>query len=95
MGLDLWFREDVARILASTYETIQASTGAVAPVSPELADTYRRGFMDALYAVAVAFGVTAPSLHRGQCERFRFEPDSESLARPGSMDGSQRTWTAF
>lgn len=60
MGLDLWFREDVARILASTYETIQASSGAVAPQRPELAETYRRGFLDALCAVAVAFGVTAP-----------------------------------
>jgi hypothetical protein len=60
VGLDLWFREDVARILASTYETIQASSGAVAPQSPELAETYLRGFSDALCAVAVAFGVAAP-----------------------------------
>jgi hypothetical protein len=60
VGLDLWFREDVARILASTYETIQASSGAVTPQSPELAEIYRRGFLDALCAVAVAFGVAAP-----------------------------------
>lgn len=60
MGLDLWFREDVARILASTHETLRASTGAVAPLDEERAGAYQQGFEDALRAVAVAFGVLAP-----------------------------------
>jgi hypothetical protein len=65
MGLDLWFREDVARILASTYQTMTASLGAVPPHQPQMADLYRRGFADALRAVALAFGVAAPSLPAG------------------------------
>jgi hypothetical protein len=62
MGLDLWFREDVARILASAYETMQSSADAVPSASPETAETYQRGFGDALRAVAVAFGVAAPTV---------------------------------
>lgn len=64
MGLDLWFQEDVARILASTQETMISSMAAVAPVSPEEADAYQQGFVDALRSVAVAFGVAAPSVSR-------------------------------
>ncbi len=62
MGLDLWFRDDVMRILASAHETMQACTGAVGPISPELSETYRQGFVDALRAIAIAFGVAAPNL---------------------------------
>lgn len=65
MGLDLWFREDVARILASTHETMAASLGAATPVDAEAADAYRQGFNDALRALAVAFGVAAPRLAGG------------------------------
>jgi hypothetical protein len=61
MGLDLWFREDVARILASIQQTMTASLGAVPTQNPEVADAYQEGFADALQAVAVAFGIAAPS----------------------------------
>ncbi len=47
MALDLWFREDVSRILASTHEAMRASMGALPSLDPELAETYRRGFSDA------------------------------------------------
>jgi hypothetical protein len=57
MALDLWFREDVARILASTQEAMQNSLGALAPLDPEAADLYQRGFADAVRALAIAFGV--------------------------------------
>jgi hypothetical protein len=57
MALDLWFREDVARILASANETMRASTGALPPVSSELTAAYQQGFLDALRAVGIAFGV--------------------------------------
>ena len=60
-GLDLWFREDVARILASTHETMAASMRAAPPLNPETAKAYQQGFIDALRAVAVAFGVAAPA----------------------------------
>lgn len=62
MGLDLWFRQDVARILASVWETMRAASegtrlGAVATSDDQLAGAYRRGFEDALRAVGVAFGL--------------------------------------
>ncbi|MEJ2736077.1 MAG: hypothetical protein P8189_21325 [Anaerolineae bacterium] len=61
MPLDLWFREDVARILASAHETMQASTAGWSRVSPSLATVYRQGFDDALRAVGIAFGVANPT----------------------------------
>jgi len=87
MGLDLWFREDVARILASTQETMRNSLGAVSPLDPEAAGAYRQGFDDALQAVAVAFGVCPPSRATGTgrnqlLERGTGQPD----ALPGSRD---------
>ncbi len=67
MGLDLWFPDDVKRILAATHETMDsamdgASLGAAAPADPDVAAAYRQGFVDALRAVAVAFGVAQPSV---------------------------------
>ena len=55
MALDLWWSEDVARILASTRETMLASQ-ARGPVNED----YQQGFVDALRSVAVAFGVVTP-----------------------------------
>ncbi|HSR33481.1 MAG TPA: hypothetical protein VLY63_23185 [Anaerolineae bacterium] len=78
MGLDLWFPEDVARILASTYETMQASSGAVAPLRPDLAQIYHQGFVDALAAVAVAFGVMAPSRRHAEGQWVPAERDDLS-----------------
>ncbi|MFC2046562.1 hypothetical protein ACFLTC_03465 [Chloroflexota bacterium] len=66
MGLDLWFRDDVARILASAYQTMQASAqahqgcSAGSHGSDEALQLYRQGFTDALRALALAFGL-APS----------------------------------
>ena len=62
MALDLWFREDVARILLSVRESMRSSIGAVTPLDPELAQTYQCGFLDALNAMAIAFGVRAVTL---------------------------------
>lgn len=67
MGLDLWFRDDVARILASAHLTMQASVqalpgaGAGSPGADEAHRLYQRGFTDALGALAVAFGVAPPA----------------------------------
>ena len=61
MALDLWFREDVARILASAHETMQASTAGWSHVNPRLATVYQQGFDDALRAVGIAFGVANPT----------------------------------
>ena len=61
MGLDVWFRQDIARILASTQETLAQAQGAVPPLDPEQAGAYQQGFADALQSVAVAFGLSATS----------------------------------
>ena len=67
MGLDVWFRQDVARVLASTQETLASSFSAVPPLDQELSGAYRQGFSDALKAIAVAFGLSdAPGTARGQ-----------------------------
>ena len=61
MALDLWFREDVARLLASAHETMGASTAGWSHISPRLATAYQKAFMDALRVVDIAFGSTAPT----------------------------------
>jgi hypothetical protein len=61
MGLDLWFREDVARILAAAQETMAGLVGAVPSANPRETNAYQRGFVDALRAVGVAFGVVVPT----------------------------------
>jgi hypothetical protein len=66
MGLDLWFRDDVARILASSYQAMQVTSQAGADNGDRVL-AYRQGFVDALDVVATAFGVVAP----GQEAAFR------------------------
>jgi hypothetical protein len=64
MGLDLWFQQDVARILASTQAAMaaamRATMDATPPLDAQVAESYRQGFGDALRAIAVAFGVAVP-----------------------------------
>jgi hypothetical protein len=69
MGLDLWFQADVARILASTQETMAATMSAAPPLDPDQAEVYRQGFTAAIRAVAVAFGVAGPTLPGGYDHR--------------------------
>jgi hypothetical protein len=57
MGLDLWFREDVRRILAAAREAME-STAAGAQVSVE----YRCGFEAGLRTVATGFGLNEPTV---------------------------------
>ncbi len=59
MGLDMWFRDDVQRILASVLE-VQRNSARITPLDTEYATAYQRGFVDALQAVAVGFGLTLP-----------------------------------
>jgi hypothetical protein len=96
MALDLWFREDVARILVATQETMRNSMGAVSPVDAEVGAAYQRGFVDALRAVAIAFGVVplvgsgaAPRAARG---RTVYGWDAEA-SRPCSGSQDVQVWT--
>ena len=61
MGLDMWFREDVTRILASTLEVQRNAARAMPALDGEFAAAYQRGFFDALRAVAVGFGLAPPT----------------------------------
>ena len=64
MGLDLWFRADVARILQATHEAMSSTAAALGDGldddagGRERAAGYRQGFGAALHAVATAFGLT-------------------------------------
>lgn len=57
MGLDLWFREDVLRILGAVHAGMSGSVTANPAVDSEYANAYRQGFEDAIKAVAVGFGI--------------------------------------
>jgi hypothetical protein len=94
MGLDLWFREDVVRILASTQETMRKSMAASPPLRVAAADSYREGFDDALYSVAVAFGICAPTVlaSGGQRPAQAVEVDAERL--PHAEGFSTRVWSS-
>ena len=59
MSPDIWFREVVTRILASVLE-VQRNAARITPLDTEYATAYRRGFVDALQAVAVGFGLALP-----------------------------------
>ena len=81
MGPDLWFREDVARILAGAHEGMASSASALPVQDPEAAAAYYHGFADALRIVAVAFGVTPP----GQ------SPRQEWLSASSAIEGEYHT----
>lgn len=92
MGLDLWFREDVARILASSHETMRGFVSAVSSLDPEVSDAYQQGFVDALRAVAVAFGVADPS-ESGRTRLARDQRVIETKVRdPSSLNGIWNRW---
>jgi hypothetical protein len=84
MSLDLWFREDVARILVSTHEAMSASLQAAAADHPAKANAYKQGFGDALHVVGIAFGVAVaratdsrPSASNGPLGQVVHEWESE------------------
>jgi hypothetical protein len=54
MGLDLWFREDVARILAGLAQQAARRDGG----------DYGQGYLDALADVAISFGLTVQNENR-------------------------------
>ena len=62
MGLDLWFRDDVARILRASHEAMSVTAEAVAngEIGSERAEGYKQGWSAALNTVAMAFGLNEP-----------------------------------
>jgi hypothetical protein len=58
--MDLWFRDDVARILASVHETMRCTAGSACGDTQEVVAAYQQGFVDALRVMAISFGLVAP-----------------------------------
>lgn len=83
--MNMWFREDIARILAATYETMRVSSSAVREQSTQEAGyLYEQGFADALRVMAVAFGLNIPG-DRGR-------PAQAAVpALPAAWPGTRRT----
>lgn len=92
MGLDLWFREDVVRILASTQETMRSSIAASRPLDVAVADSYRDGFDDALRSVAVAFGICVPSVLARQSRGPAHAPKADAGRLPPTCGFSVQAW---
>ena len=57
MALDVWFRDDVLRILGAVVTGVGGATAANKPLDEQYAAAYRQGFEDAVRAVGVGFGV--------------------------------------
>lgn len=82
MGLDLWFQPDVIRLLNAVHETMASTASAVGRQS-ELQAAYRQGFTDALRALALAFGVSAPS--SSSARPMVVDGDAERLVSPNRL----------
>ena len=64
MGINMFFHEDVTRILGSVLEVQRNSARSVTALDSEYAVAYQRGFVDALKAVAVGFGIAPPTTNK-------------------------------
>ena len=74
MGLDLWFRQDVARILASVGQA----------ASRHAQGEYKRGYNDALADVALAFGLVTPGNGDGAWIEGELRKIADKAERGGS-----------
>jgi hypothetical protein len=61
MALDLFFKEDIQRVLVAAAANLAATQAANPALDEERADAYRQGFTDALQVAAFYFGVAAPT----------------------------------
>jgi len=77
MSLDVWFKDDIRNTLLALSETSQDTHAQIVALVGEsqTAQSYRSGYGDALRAVAIAFGITAP---RASEERQATMPRLES-----------------
>jgi hypothetical protein len=79
MGLDMWFKADVARILRATSEAMQATAAASGGLLPG----YGEGFGAALRAVAAGFGLEAA--RRGEWSEWSAERSDRPGGEPGPI----------
>jgi len=64
MGLIIFYQEDITRILAAALEQQRNTARSVTAIDGEYAAAYQRGFVDAVMALSVAFGVRVPCATR-------------------------------
>ena len=66
MALDIYFRADIARVLAALDTTNNRTVALLPEQTPgaEHIHIYRQGYRDALVAVAVAFGILGQSVEQ-------------------------------
>jgi len=57
MGLGVWFREEIERVLWATKEAMEATVRATGDQESEYLRGYREGYEAALRALANAFGI--------------------------------------
>ncbi|MFB0545298.1 MAG: hypothetical protein ACETWB_00160 [Anaerolineae bacterium] len=86
MGLDIWFKEDIANALIAADEASSATAAALSEVTndPGRLRAYREGYRAALTTLALAFGIsplalmTAPEEERLRPEAFGVEPQANA-----------------
>ncbi|MBI5879450.1 MAG: hypothetical protein HZB53_17515 [Chloroflexi bacterium] len=61
MSLDVWFRDDIRRVLLALEDASRSAQVHTAVASDAPLDSYRAGYTDAIRAVAVAFGIAEPA----------------------------------
>lgn len=99
MALDLWLREDVLSILASTHEAVTSAPDVATGGGPELdahcltfADGYELGFTNALRALSLSLRLAVADGSPGSQERTP-GPGTQVQAPPeelGSMTAGSR-----
>lgn len=64
MGLDVWFREDIANAIMAAGQACAATAAMIEEIHSDEIQlrAYRRGYQAALTTVALAFGIPSNSL---------------------------------
>lgn len=60
MSVDIWFPQDLARVIAAAHEAMRASTE---DVSSEQMPVYQKGYVDALRVISVSLGLASAPPH--------------------------------
>ena len=102
MGLDIWFKDDIANILRPANEANLsalaasedvAAIGGTAEPAVELRGAYRQGFVAALVTLALALGLPAPGAEMEfttEASKARGDRSDRTLALPMSLAGGKR-----
>ncbi len=83
MGLDVWFREDVARVLrAARVAGREAQAGPDGQIMSKRQSDYWRGYEAALATIGTAFGLSPATLCTEETQRPALPEGEWSLSDP-------------